>query len=313
MSRRGARGVELPPVEEFPAGPRRVLLENLHILYRAADQPGVRAISEGLADGDFRATMNRDLVAKILGGRRWPTAWQLDSLVRWLADRAIGPADVKDEVVRFLRLYELAEGDGTLRMQSPTNSRIRITRAEGQSVGAGVLLGDGSVLTRAHVVGERTKDYYRNTLTDEDVLIQCVEGDQKSRRAHLLWSSQLPPDGWDLTLLTLEPAIGRRAGPRWGAPRAGARVRVYGFPKAAHEDGVWFTGNVIGPGGGNGDWQLDLARPDALSFQGFSGAGVYDDSGFVIGLISTALPNTTFAWMTPPEVLARTVPSWPRQ
>jgi len=187
--------MELPPLEEFPTGPRRVVLENLHALYRAADKPGVRTISEGLAQGDFRATMNRDLVAKVLSGRRWPTAWQLDSLVRWLATRAIDVKDPEAESGRLLWLYQQAEAerDGTVRSPAPTRSSILIRSR--QEFGLGVLLGDGTVLTRAYVVEE-------NTVPDQErLLVRCVDGVQgPSCPARVTWRSPGYPMG--LAVLT---------------------------------------------------------------------------------------------------------------
>lgn len=53
--------------------------------------------------------MNRDLVSKILSGRRWPTVKQLDTLVRVLADRAVHGPSADEESQRFLTLWTAAE------------------------------------------------------------------------------------------------------------------------------------------------------------------------------------------------------------
>ncbi|GAB7035984.1 CBS domain-containing protein [Streptomyces sp. NPDC021749] len=120
--RRGVRGVELPSLEEFAAGPRRTLLEELHVLYRAAGPLSVRAISEGIKeeeDDGFRATMDRNLVSALLSGRRWPTEYQLETLVRFLAQRALRRKSPDEEANEFARLHRAAANDRTERV-SPT-------------------------------------------------------------------------------------------------------------------------------------------------------------------------------------------------
>ncbi|MBL1086761.1 CBS domain-containing protein [Streptomyces actinomycinicus] len=117
--RRGARGVELPSPEEFAAGPRRNLLEELHLLYRAAGPPSVREISEGIKEAEavgFRATMDRNLVAALLSGRRWPTEYQLETLVRFLAQGALRRKSPDEEANDFARLHRAAANDQTERI-----------------------------------------------------------------------------------------------------------------------------------------------------------------------------------------------------
>lgn len=315
MQRRGSRGVQMPPLEEFPDGPRRTVLENLHALYRAADRPGVRTISDGLADGDFRATMNRTLVSQVFRGDQWPTAWQLDSLVRWLTGRAIDGRDPDAEANRFLALYQHAEAAGDLTSRAPVASRASLLVRFGNRLGSGVLLQDRTVLTRAYLLQE-----------DEDLqegrqrlAVRAIDSPGAWTDADVLWRD---PELRGLAVLAPRGRVDGAAGARWAAPPPpGARVRIYG----AHDsdsgrgdlrlEGIWLAGTTMGPTGSDGDWQLDVSVPpgsDGTSpsriGRWLGGAAVLDESGRVIGVLSHQLQRTSFYWMTPFDVITAQVP-----
>ncbi|MET8451650.1 hypothetical protein [Streptomyces sp. NPDC005209] len=269
----------------------------------------MRTISAGLAKGDFRATMNRDLVAKVLSGRQWPTAWQLDSLVRWLASRAIDGKEPDAEAGRLLWLYQQAEaeGDGTLRSPGPTRSSLVI--ASNFFLGMGVLLADGTVLTRAYVVGD-----------NPSLGVRSVDRPGTWCEASVAWRTPEDPEGF--AVLAPETVIAGAAGARWGAPpRSGARVRIYGA-RTRHDsdgqrlDGLWLAGIVMGPSGAEGDWQLDFALPTEPKdefLRGIAAAGVLDESGRVVGVVSHAMLGSSFIWMTPFDTIADQVPSITRR
>ncbi|MFJ9554190.1 hypothetical protein ACIRPH_10255 [Nocardiopsis sp. NPDC101807] len=287
--------MELPSVGEFPEGPRRTFLEGLHALYREADRPSVRMISHGLSEGDFRATMNRDLVSKVLNGRVWPTLWQAESLARWLGERAMGVDDVENEVGEHLKRYRTAEFDGTLRSSPPSISRARISIGD-DPIGAGVVLRDGRVLTAKFVV---------DVITKESETIRVHSIDHKVEfHADLAWTSSSDLDG----LAVLQPvgvSIGRPYA-SWKNPTEGERVRIYGFPEFG---GLWKTGTVVGPRSEDGSWQLEI--PSTENGWGFGGAAVYSDSGFALGLFQGGPSIDSFAWMTPLSEISRITPDWP--
>ncbi|QMU69618.1 trypsin-like peptidase domain-containing protein [Streptacidiphilus sp. P02-A3a] len=303
--------MELPPLEEFPAGPRRVVLEDLHALYRAAGGPGVRVISAGLAEGDFRATMNRDLVARVLSGRQWPTAWQqLDSLVRWLALRSIDSREPTAEADRFLRLYQLAaaERDGTVRAPASTDSTVLVFMGRHSGppdwglVGMGVVLANGTVLTRGHVADRARDDGLM-------VVVRLVSGNAGSR-ARVSYRAAGEPG---FAVLTPDTPIAGAPGVRWGPrPSPGARVRLY-LTHGFECESLWIAGTTMGPSGADGAWQLDAAlpsdsgNPDGIKLNGFAGAPVLDDSGRVVGIVSRR--HGQFVWMTPVDVIVSQMPS----
>ncbi|WP_216917400.1 S1 family peptidase [Nocardia noduli] len=312
--------MEIPPVEQFAAGPRRAVLESLHELYRAADGPGIRTISEGIAAGDYRATMNRDLVAKILSGTRWPTAWQLDSLVRWLAVRAVDDRTPETEAQRFQGLHERAAAarDTTSRLVSdPNGSAVQVVSNPGRTryqVGMGVLLSSNAVLTHAFVLEAprltaQGKMAYK---VPEAVEVIPVSGRYRAR-----YPGQL--DWWDdsdqhgLAVLKLEKPIPEVSRIQWTTPSPDARVRVFGI--ADDGTGIWAQGTVTGQ---HGDiWQLDLHNAPPLqggnagAYQGFAGAAVLDSSGRAVGIMTSVWARGTRTYfMTSANSIASKVPSF---
>ncbi|MFF3625451.1 serine protease [Streptomyces sp. NPDC002467] len=320
MQRRGSRGVQMPPLEEFPEGPRRTVLENLHALYRAADRPGVRTISDGLADGDFRATMNRTLVSQVFRGDQWPTAWQLDSLVRWLTRRAIDGRDPDAEANRFLALYQHAEVVGDLTSRAPVASRASLMVLCNTKLGLGVLLQDGTVLTRASLVTEDENSQPAR----RGLAVRAIDSSGPWTDADILWRD---PELSGLAVLAPSSRVDGAAGARWGTvPPPGSRVRIYGVHDSRRGEGlhriagIWLAGTTMGPTGSDGGWQLDVSVPpdsDGMSpariGNWLAGAAVLDESGRVVGVLSHQLPQTSFYWMTPFDVITAQVPSLARR
>ena len=68
--------LRMPSLQDLPRGPRRDLVEELFIHFRAAKRPTLREIDEAIkADDDFKATASRETVRRMLNGtvisRRW--------------------------------------------------------------------------------------------------------------------------------------------------------------------------------------------------------------------------------------------------
>ncbi|WP_455771375.1 hypothetical protein [Streptomyces xanthophaeus] len=110
MPPRGARGVEMPGEDVVPPGPHRELVTELHRLYLLAGPPGLRKISDEIKDSDdFDATLNRNLIARILGGATLPTSLQLDSLTRYFISLGIDSVDPRDESRRLAEIWMRAK------------------------------------------------------------------------------------------------------------------------------------------------------------------------------------------------------------
>lgn len=111
MRSRGTRGVDMPSEDIVPPGPARDLLSELHKLYLLAGTPGLREISTGIADReDFSSTLNRNLISRILTGKTAANSLQLDSLVRFFAERAVTRLNPEEESDRLLALWLDANG-----------------------------------------------------------------------------------------------------------------------------------------------------------------------------------------------------------
>ena len=189
--------------------------------------------------------------------------------------------------------------------------RVRISSRE-RIVGAGTLVASDTVLTCAHVVSTVVGADLADEVT-VDFPASAVRGNLPAVARRDSW---LPADddGADLALLSIRgtvPADVRPAALRpCGAPRE-RRVRAFGHPPG-QPGGVWTTAQLVGTGGAPGWMQFDglgpAGRPVA---SGFSGAGVVDGSGAVVGIVVAAdrMPGTRVAWMIPTEVILAHLPA----
>ncbi|MEU3563443.1 pentapeptide repeat-containing protein [Kitasatospora sp. NPDC006786] len=84
----------------------------LHGLYRGAGKPSLREISDGIRQrGDLPTTVSHDTASQLLHGVTVPSWARVESIVRYLADAAVGrqKPDPEAEVERFHRLWLDAE------------------------------------------------------------------------------------------------------------------------------------------------------------------------------------------------------------
>ncbi|MFD9081673.1 S1 family peptidase [Streptomyces erythrochromogenes] len=256
--------------------------------------------------------MNRTLVSQVFRGDQWPTAWQLDSLVRWLTGRAIDGRDPDAEANRFLALYQHAEAAGDLTSRAPVASRASLVVDSGDRRGAGVLLQDGTVLTRAYLLPEGDEDLQQGR---QRLVVRAIDSLGGAwADAVVLWRD---PEPSGFAVLAPSRKVDGVAGARWAAPPPpGARVRIYGARHGEYgPEGVWLAGTAMGPSGAAGDWQLDVSVPagrdgtdTSMPVRGIGGAAVLDESGRVVGVISHQMPRTTFHWMTPFDAITAQVP-----
>ena len=187
---------------------------------------------------------------------------------------------------------------------------VRIRRAGGGILGAGILLRPDRVLTCAHVVAERG-DYLAEFV--------AAPGDEvPAIAAKVIEDSYVPetrdadndPSG-DVALLRLarpRPEVETVSLHRLSAPNRD--VQIYGFPRG-YNGGIRLRGTIIGGIGRDGQVQLGARTPSELARPGCSGAGVVDvATGHVIGmLLSTAGERQGgFSFMSPAETIVRHLP-----
>ncbi|MGW4057842.1 trypsin-like peptidase domain-containing protein [Amycolatopsis sp. NPDC004747] len=186
--------------------------------------------------------------------------------------------------------------------------------SSGRALGAGMLLGESTVLTCAHVVQAAGEE----ALSGAHVLVRFVGLDgMPETLATVRPGCWVPPteDGrGDIALLDLAEAFPHvRGAPlvRLGAVRDRV-VHTYGFP-APHRYGVWVNNaELAGPAGAAGEWiQLNSPLPGERVRRGFSGAGVIDKAtGAVLGMVVTEYTDERagLAYLIPVEVIVRHVP-----
>ncbi|WP_410644207.1 trypsin-like peptidase domain-containing protein [Amycolatopsis sp. lyj-346] len=186
--------------------------------------------------------------------------------------------------------------------------------SSGRALGAGMLLGESTVLTCAHVVQAAGEE----ALSGAHVLVRFVGlGGMPETLATVRPGCWVPPsdDGrGDIALLDLAEAFPHVPGAplvRLGAVRDRV-VHTYGFP-APHRYGVWVNNaELAGPAGAAGEWiQLNSPLPGERVRRGFSGAGVIDKAtGAVLGMVVTEYTDERagLAYLIPVEVLVRHVP-----
>ncbi|MFB7512442.1 trypsin-like peptidase domain-containing protein [Streptomyces sp. NPDC056144] len=196
--------------------------------------------------------------------------------------------------------------------------RVRILDARGTPVGAAVLVAGGRVVTCAHVVeGALGPD---DGDPREAELLVDFPGSLAPGAAPV--RAGVAPRGWapsdeeraDVAVLDLYEDAPADCGPARLRPCGPARDRIVrAFGQAAGAPaGLWVRARLVGFGGLSPEWmQLEAAGEsgDRLR-QGYSGAGVVDGSGDVLGLVvaeDTRAERRT-GWMIPVEIAVRYCP-----
>jgi S1-C subfamily serine protease len=144
----------------------------------------------------------------------------------------------------------------------PASSHVKVLPEKGH--GSGTHIGNGYVLTAAHVVGKAT------TVT--------VQGDNgASFEAEVLWANH----AYDVALLRVDAGAALGVTPLSCAPNfAGQKVRAFGNPQMW--EFVYTSGEVIGPPREHGPWASVLPM-DMTIIPGQSGGALVAD-GHVVGI-----------------------------
>lgn len=189
---------------------------------------------------------------------------------------------------------------------------MRVGRAGGGAVGAGVLVAEHTVLTCAHVVAEALGADPEGGSPEGTVAIDFpAQHGTPPREAWTRPADWYPvtDHGGDLALLTFRGTAPAKAPLHsCGSDRVGAKVRAYGYPLGL-DAGLWRPATIAGPGGPGEGWiQLDT-QGEPMS-RGFSGAGVLATDQTVIGIVVARyrFGGLTSNWMIPMEQCARHFP-----
>jgi Trypsin-like peptidase domain len=197
-------------------------------------------------------------------------------------------------------------------------SIVRVKSREGDTVGAGFLAGDRTVITCAHVV-EDAGGYAlggvppAQSLTVEFVMPQPA----RDITAHVTgWS---PPEDSDIAILELDedpPAPAHRLDLTTTADGDLIQHRFYAFGFPAGSEGKWAQGRLLAQIA-NGWVQLQDDNVTGTRIQGgFSGTPVWDDDlHAVVGMIVAAEKDHTekVGYLIPTQQLYRTLYGWTGQ
>ncbi|WP_158771623.1 effector-associated domain 2-containing protein [Streptomyces sp. NRRL S-340] len=195
--------------------------------------------------------------------------------------------------------------------------RVRILGSDNTPVGSGVLVDGGRVLTCAHVVQGALE-----LAEDESPEGLSVTVDHPGSLSREVSYASVLPQGWapadreraDVAVLELTGAAPSGCVParlRACGPVRERAVRVFGQSSAA-APGVWVTARLLGAGGLSPDW-VQLESPEGSEERvrgGYSGAGVVDADGYVIGVVVAVRrpAGSRTAWMIPVEAAVRYCP-----
>jgi S1-C subfamily serine protease len=159
----------------------------------------------------------------------------------------------------------------------------------GISMGSGVHIGDGLVITAAHVVG---KNKSMKAFADDN---RMLDGE-----AEVLWTNTK----YDIALVRVaSPKM--KAAPLSCAPNFTSQaVTAHGNPMGVHA--VYTRGEVVGPAR---EWMIwaSVVPVAGPIIYGQSGGGVMDDDGNVVGiavgLLMTQAGIASFGWVVPSKVV----------
>ncbi|UXN70876.1 serine protease [Devosia neptuniae] len=142
------------------------------------------------------------------------------------------------------------------------SSTVKVELEKGH--GSGVHIGDGLILTAAHVARE-------------GAAVRLKLDDGTYRDAEVLWSSTAS----DIALLRTSPA-GLSSSPLSCAPlKVGQEVTARGNPLSV--EFVTTYGHIVGPATKRSDW-LGVAPVDMVILPGMSGGPAFNSAGEVIGI-----------------------------
>ncbi|WP_052847327.1 tetratricopeptide repeat protein [Streptomyces avicenniae] len=196
---------------------------------------------------------------------------------------------------------------------------VRISDRHGAIYGAGMHLGDGRILTCAHVVRDAVHATDVTVRPTDPVLVDFPGLSAEASAA------VVEPDGWwpyddalrgDAAVLRLSvpPPPGAAAAPLTSACPEGALVRAFGYP-LERNFGVHAQAEIMGETLSQGWYQLDDSRLRGEQIRpGFSGAAVVlADTGQVTGMVSLATVDSgsgspRVSWMLPVRLLAERLP-----
>lgn len=143
----------------------------------------------------------------------------------------------------------------------------------GNTSGSAVHIGDGFLITAAHVVGQ-----------NKSMLVKGDDGRVIDREGVVLWANR----DYDIALIRVDrPKL--KTAPLSCAPNfTGQGVRAFGSPMDV--EFVYTSGTVVGAARAMGPW-ASVLPVDGTVIYGQSGGGVVDANGNVVGIAVGLMPT----------------------
>ena len=173
----------------------------------------------------------------------------------------------------------------------PESAVVRFRDAADTVVGAGFLVGDGLIVSCAHVVaaalGRNEKQQPTGPVTVE-FPVRGPLGPTSGTATVIGWTPTEKDERGDIAVLRFDGGVPEGVRAAWlspAPPPAGTEVQALGFPAALNEPGVWSPGRVRGEQA-TGWLQVDSLPDSSRILPGFSGTPVFGPAdGGVIGMV----------------------------
>ncbi|MGW4947903.1 nSTAND1 domain-containing NTPase [Actinoplanes sp. NPDC004185] len=193
----------------------------------------------------------------------------------------------------------------------PGSAVVRFRDGDGTVVGAGFLVGDGLVVTCAHVVAAalgRDEQQRPGGPVALEFPVRGPLGPARRTAEVIGWTPTRPDDRGDIAVLRLDDDLPEGVRPLPLSPGpvpSGAGIKALGFPDDLSEQGIWAYGRLRDEQA-TGWLQVDAVSDARAISPGFSGTPVFGaDSGAVVGMVVAVVGDArhTTAFLHPVRTL----------
>ncbi|MEU8234769.1 serine protease [Actinoplanes sp. NPDC048967] len=192
----------------------------------------------------------------------------------------------------------------------PESAVVRFRDGGGAVVGAGFLVGDGLVVTCAHVVAAalgRDEQQRPGGPVTLEFPVRGALGTARRTAEVVGWTPTRPDDRGDVAVLRLDEGAPEGVRPvalSPGPAPSGAEIKALGFPGDLSEQGIWAHGRLRDEQA-TGWLQVDAVSDARAISPGFSGTPVFGAGGGVVGMVVAVVGDAghTTAFLHPVRTL----------
>ncbi|WP_433717257.1 trypsin-like peptidase domain-containing protein [Actinoplanes sp. CA-051413] len=193
----------------------------------------------------------------------------------------------------------------------PGSAVVRFRDGGGTVVGAGFLVGNGLVVTCAHVVAAalgRDEQQRPGGPVALEFPVRGALGSARRTAEVIGWTPTRPDDRGDIAVLRLDDGVPEGVRPLPLSPGpvpSGAEIKALGFPDDLSEQGIWAHGRLRDEQA-TGWLQVDAVSDARAISPGFSGTPVFGaEAGAVVGMVVAVVGDArhTTAFLHPVRTL----------